>query len=96
MIGCLKENPKAIIKIADQAYPIDNPLFCVDVLFKIILSMKLYFPRQSLSVWNFVEKFVYNLSITKNANTQVSTLIKEMQLFIENNKQQNNIEEKKA
>lgn len=71
VIGCLKQDPTAVIKVADQSYPIDNPLLCADILFKIILSMKLQFPRHSLSVWNFVEKFFYDLNITKNSNSQI-------------------------
>lgn len=88
VIGCLKDTPKAVIKIADHSYLVENPLHAIDILFKIILSMTLEFPRQAISVWNFIERFVYKMSITKNTNTQITTLMKEFQLFIDNNKPQ--------
>lgn len=87
VIGQLKEKPKALIKIADISYSFDDPLLAFDTFFKVSVGIKLQFPRQSIAVWSFIDRFVYKLDYIKINNSQIDTIINEMKRFSEKQQQ---------
>ena len=82
IVGNLKENAKAVLKIADFSYCIDDPFIAVDTMFKLHLSMNLQFPRQSLFTWAIIEQFIYKLNRINISNSQIITIINEMNLHV--------------
>ena len=82
VVGSLNENPKSVLKVANFSYVIEDPKTAVDILFKIHLSMDLKFPRQSLSVWSFIDRFIYKQNLDISNSTQVLTIENEMNLFV--------------
>ena len=82
VVGSLMENPKSILKIADCSYIVNDPIEAVDIMFKIHLSMDLEFPRQSLAVWSFIDKFFFKQNLNLSNSSQIITLENEMNVFI--------------
>lgn len=81
IVGSLGENPKSILKVADYTYEVNDPVKAVDIMFKIHLSMNLQFPRQSLAVWSFIDKYFYKLNLQICNSSQVITIENEMNIF---------------
>jgi hypothetical protein len=50
IVGDLKENPRALIKLAEFPYTTNDPFIGFDTFFKLHLSMNLQFPRPAISV----------------------------------------------
>lgn len=84
VIGSLDQNPKALLKVANFDYAIDDPIKAFDVLFRIYVAMSLQFPPQAYPVWIFIERFVYKLKTNNINNSQLSTIINEMEIFSKN------------
>lgn len=84
VIGCLTNNPKVLIKIADYEYTLDDPFTGFDVFFKIGLGMNFKYPRQSMTAWVFVENFIYNQKVNTVNNSQLITIINEMNTHLKN------------
>ncbi|CRK98913.1 CLUMA_CG012019, isoform A [Clunio marinus] len=78
IIGCLKKAPTAVILLDDIEYEISDPLDAFDVMFKIFIGLNLKYPRQSVIVWTFIERFVYRLHQNHINNSQLLTIINEM------------------
>ncbi|CRK98914.1 CLUMA_CG011975, isoform A, partial [Clunio marinus] len=78
IIGNLKNDPTAVIRLDDIEYTISDPLDAFDVMFKIFIGLNLKYPRQSVIVWTFIERFVYRLNQYHINNSQLLTIINEM------------------
>jgi hypothetical protein len=87
IIGKLSENPTAFIKIADYEYAIPDPIEGFDTLFKTYIGMEIKYPRQSESSWVFIEKFIYHLQESHVNNSQLTTIINEMENFVKKQSQ---------
>lgn len=91
IVGDLKQNPMALVKVADIEYVFSCPLDGFDSLFKIHLALGTLFPRQSLTSWAFIDKFIYKSGVIQINNSQLTTIINEMNIYRGKNTQQHNV-----
>lgn len=86
VIGNLNDNPYSIIRVFNTKYHFGNPCDAMNVTFKIFLALSLPFPYESIQMWTFLKKFVYQLDDEKGAKIypQVETIINEFNLYLKN------------
>lgn len=58
-------------------YPMVNLLTAIDILYKIMFTFNLEFPKQSHIFYLFIQKFFYEMS-TEKKNVKVSTFISQI------------------
>lgn len=58
-------------------YPMVNSLTAVDILYKIMFTFNLEFPKQSQIFYLFIQTFFYEMS-TQKKNVKVSTFISQI------------------
>lgn len=85
IVGNLHDGHKSVVKIENITYEFEDPFMAFETLFKIHHALNSSYPAQSNVVWTFIERFVYKIDSNNISNTQLITILNEMNNFVNNN-----------
>lgn len=74
--GSILEPKEIVIYFEGIKYRIHSALKAIDICFKIFFVFNLEYPKESLLVWSFIQKYFYNIFTNTDFNSpQINSLI---------------------